>query len=99
MHLGTLFAELHQFDFDAVRVMGPALPVIIRPLLGSVVLGSPGLDDFFPGFLYIVDGQAEMEESDVLILIRIGFCGAVKPLDELPAAAIYMILRKNTTNL
>ena len=98
MHLGTLFAELHQFDLDAVRVMGPALPVIIRPLLGSVVLGSPGLDDSLPGFLYIVDGQAEMEESDVLILIRIGFCGAVKQLDELPAA-IYMILRKNKTNL
>lgn len=87
-HLGTVLADLHQFNLVPVRIVGPALPVEIRTLLGWIILGSSGFQHLLPGFPDIVHGDADMEEPDVLIFVRDFLCPAVEQLDELSAPAV-----------
>ena len=55
---------------------------------GSVILRRSGVDDPLPRFMDIVNRHAEMEESDVLIPVRVLFGRTVKEFDELSAARI-----------
>ena len=71
LHLRALFVELHELNFYAVGIVGPALPVEVCALLGRIILGCSGFQHLLPGFLDIIHGDADMEEPEYVDFIPV----------------------------
>ena len=88
LHLRAFLTDLHQFDLVAVRIVRPALPVVIRALLGCIVLRSACFNNLFPYLIDIVDCNTDVEETYVVVTIRYLVCCTVEQFDELSVASI-----------